>query len=58
MKKETEVTLATLTLHRAPEMRAETRKNIGRWLDKQKRLLMDRPQTLSARYTARYKVTE
>ena len=45
---------AVLTINHAADMSPEGRKNIAKWLDKQKKFFLDYPQELSPRFTARY----
>ncbi len=46
---------AVLTIHNASDMTLKGRKDICRWLDRQKETLMQNHKELSARYTARYR---
>jgi len=51
---DSETKAAILTIRDAETMTAKGRKNIARWLDRQKQFFLDYPQELSARFTARY----
>lgn len=43
-----------LTIRDAAKMTPEGRRDIARWLDRQKRFLLKHSQELSSRFTARY----
>ncbi len=49
---------AILTVHNAADMTEEGRKAVVKWLRKQAKFLMDYPNELSPRFTARYLYSE
>jgi hypothetical protein len=45
---------AILTIHNAADMTAKGKKDIAKWIDRQKEILLKNNKELSGRYTARY----
>ncbi len=45
---------AVLTIFNAAKMTPSGRRNVAKWLDKQKQILLHDSASLSKRYTARY----
>jgi len=50
-------TVAVLTVYGAAEMTAKGRKELARWLTRQRHLVLRHPRELAGRYRARYVVT-
>ena len=46
--------IATLTIHDAPDLTDEGRRMIAEWLRKQAKIILKESSNLSKRYTARY----